>query len=325
MAAKNPTYLGNGAPSTIRGPSQVIWGDCPVESILEDRSLGSYFFDDFDMVGNAVMTSAYQGSLGQYSVYGSAGATISDAQLEGGVVGLQSDGTNEGITLQSSTGSRRILTTSTLALNPKLWFECRINRSAIVSVKGEFFCGLMSPLLTSGLPSANSPFNASTADTLLTTLDFIGFHCGATTGTRGGPSDVAVAFNLTSGTVNYPTNLTACIGATANTPFPQTLFTGTNYIKLGFIYDPQALPGLIGSAPTARQVQGNTRRKLIRFFVNGVELPTFLSSDDVVNSTTAQAFPTSFMTPVVASMNRASSAQPVINVDWMGCAQLANS
>lgn len=317
MQAVNGVALAlNTSTNTYRDPSGAIWSTCP-EAELRSQG-GVLFYDDFVMTGNLNMTSAVAGSIGQWSTYGYAGAQVNDGAKEGGVAVLSSDGDQEGIALLSSTGSVRIVTTSTLALNPKLWFEARVARSTITQTKSEFFVGLMAPTLSSGLPAAAQPIT-TTDDTLMTAGDFFGFHCCSTDATRGGPTEVAVAFCLASGTVNYPTNLTTLMASTGN-----TVLAGGTFVKLGFIYDPNALYTRITSA-TARQTAGNTSRKLIRFFVNGVEAPAFLSSDDVANATAGQAFPTKFMSPVIAHMNTTGSTPGTTSIDWIKLAQLPNS
>jgi hypothetical protein len=311
-------YKANLVANTNRGPSDVIWADCPVLDFLENPSKGMYFFDDFIMTGNAVMSSAFQGSFGQWSAYGAAGALLADGALEGGVAKLGSDGANEGVTLNSGTGAFRMVTTSTLALNQKLWFEARFSRSSVATTDADYFMGLAIPALSSGLPRANYPIT-TTDDTLdATNGTFIGFHSTMTTGTRGGPTEVAVAFNLAGGTINYPTNLTTMMATTG-----QTVLAANTYVKLGMVFDPSA-PVKRVTLPTARQTTGQLGRALIRFFVNGVEHPTFLTADDVQNATAAQAFPTGFMAPTLAVMNGAGTAS-TMNVDWVRVAQLANS
>lgn len=317
MAVKSDQY-GGLAIDTSRGPSGAIWKDCPIAAIQEDPSLGMHFFDDFLVCGNADMSSAYKNSIGPWTAYGYAGAQLNDGLLEGGVARLSCDGDNEGMALLGSTGSFRFLTTSTLALNRKMWFEARIARSSITTAHMEFFVGLMKPTLSSGLPAAAQPIT-TTDDTLMTAGDLFGFHGNGATGTRGGPTEVAVAFELASGTINYPTNLTTLMASTGN-----TVLAATTFVKLGWVFDPDAPSVLVGTA-TARQTAGTLRKKLIRFYVNGVEAPTFLSSDDVANATATQAFPTAFMTPVIAMMNQASFSSDYLAVDWLRIAQLANS
>jgi hypothetical protein len=321
MAAKHPTYKGNMAASTARGPSPAIWADCPWEAMDEDPTLGMKFWDDFTVIGNADMTSAYANSIGQWSSYGYAGAQLNDGQKEGGVIKLSSNGDNEGLTLLSSAGSFRFCSAnSTTAPNysQKMWFETRIAKSVITTAHISVFVGLMAPTLASGLPAAAQPWT-TTDDTLMTAGDTFGFNLAGTTSTRGGPTEVGTSFCLASGTINYPTNLTALMAATG-----QTVLAADTYVKLGWIFDPGALIAPVSSA-TARQTAGNLRRKLIRFFVNGLEAPAFLTSDDIANATSGQLFPTAFMCPVLSVMNMASQSSDYLAADWVRIAQLANS
>ncbi len=299
-----------------RGPTDAIWSSCPWEEMRSDPSKGQTFFDDFNLFGNATMSSAYAGSIGQWSAYGSAGAQINDAQLEGGVIKMSSDGDNEGLAILGSAGAFRFVTTSTLALNPKMWFECRIAKSTITTATIEAFVGLMKPTLASGLPAVAQPIT-TTDDTLMTAGDLFGFHLSGLTATRGGPTEVGLAFELTSGTINYPTNTTTMMASSGN-----SVLAADGYVKLGWIYDPKGPVKTITSA-TARQTVGDKQRALIRFFINGRELPTFLTSSDVANATATQAFPTAFMTPVIAVSNQAGSSPGTLNADWIRIAQKA--
>lgn len=320
MTVQLVNYKQNLTVNTQRGPSQVIWGDCPVPEILADPGRGMYFFDDFLVAGNADMTSAYKNSIGQWTSYGYAGAQLNDGLLEGGVVRLSSDGDNEGLTLLSSAGSFRFLTTSTLALNGKMWFECRIAKSSITTAHLTCFAGLMAPTLSSGLPAAAQPLT-TTDDIPMTAGDLFGFLLsGTTNATTGGTmTEAGLAFVLAGGTVNYPTNLKTLMASSGN-----TVLAANTFVKLGWIFDPSALTGVVSSA-TARQTAGNFRKKLLRVFVNGLEVPAFLSSDDIVNATSGQAFPTAFMCPVLSVMNEASQSSDYMAVDWIRVAQLANS
>lgn len=319
MSVKSIDYKLNMSTNTFRGPSEAIWADCPFLRYQEHPEDGMAYFDDFLMFGNAVMSSAYTQSIGAWSAYGAAGALVLDGAAEGGVVKLGSDGANEGVTLFSSAGSVRLVTTSTLAPNGKMWFEARFARSSIATTDGDYFVGLMIPALSSGLPRANYPIT-TTDDTLDSTNGtFLGFHSTMTTAVRGGPTEIAAVFNLAGGTINYPTNLTTLMAATGNT----VLAAGT-FVKVGMIFDPAAYMTAIATSPTARQTSGNQYRKILRFFINGVEAPTWLSAADVYNATAAQAFPTGFMTPVFAVMNGAGTAS-TINCDWVRVAQAANS
>lgn len=322
MSVKTATYSGSGI-DTSRGFSGAIWGSCNWPGIIEQSmefAGASYVEDDFNVIGNAAMSSAYAGSIGKWSTYGYAGAQLNDGQLEGGVIQLSSDAADEGLTLLSSAGAGRFVTTSTLALNQKMWFECRIAKSSITTAHLTCFAGLMKPTLSSGLPAAAQPLT-TTDDIPMTAGDLFGFLLsGTANGTTGGTmTEVGVAFVLASGTVNYPTNLQTLMASTGN-----TVLAANTFVKLGWVFDPQA-PYALVTAPTARQTAGTLRRKLIRFYVNGVEAPTFLASEDVANATAGQAFPTAFMSPVLSVMNEASASSDYLAVDWVRFAQLPNS
>lgn len=315
MAVNTVEWMRNLSANTDRGPSVSIWADCPVAEILENPALGTHIFDDFLVAGNADMSSAYKNSVGQWSVYGAAGALLADGQAEGGVLTYGSDGDNEGVTLLSSAGSFRLLTTSTLALNPKLWFECRIATSTVTATKHEDFVGLAIPALSSGLPRVSYPIT-TTDDTLDSTNGtFIGFHRKAT----ASPTEWSFVFNLAGGTINYPTNLQTLMNSVTG-----AVATAAGFVKLGFLFDPNAYSKTVSSA-TARQTAGQMAKPLVTVFVNGLPATAFLSAADVQNATAAQAFPTGFMAPVIALMNQTGTTPGTSSIDWIRVCQLAAS
>lgn len=330
MSVKTVEYRQNLSANTDRGPSRNIWADCPIPLLIEDPDKGMYWFDDFQMAGQAVMSSAYKNSIGAWSVYADAGALLQNgndtsgtvADVEGGVINISSDGDDEGVTLFSSAGATRFITAnSTTAPNyqDRIWFEARFSRSTIAATKVDVFVGLCSPILSSGVAQAAQPIS-TTINALSTTPSFLGFHSsGSTASTPGGPTEVAVAFNKASGTVNYPTNLTACMAATG-----QTVLAAGAFVKVGFVFDRGAYAKAVSSA-TARQTAGNIRKPIIRFFINGLECPAFLTSDDIANATSGQAFPIGFLAPCLAVMNCAGSSPGSLSVDWVRIAQLANT
>ena len=317
MAVQSVLYAGNFTASTRRLWSPAVWAGYNWDAQISGINPGKNFFDDFLVASNissATSGGAVAAGMGQWSTYAYQGGYVGDAAVDGGVINLGSDGDQEGVTLLSSAGSYRIVTTSTLALNPRLVFECRIAKSTITSGKMDAFVGLMTPSLSSNLPAAAQPIT-TTDGTLSTTPGFLGFFLDGTTSSHGGPTEVGVAFNLASGTVNYPTNLQTLMASTG-----QTVLAADTYVKLGMVYDPNAPLALVTTA-TARQTAGTYRRKLIRFFVNGVEAPTFLTTDDVQNATAGQAFPTGFMAPVISTMNLTGSTPGVLRADWLRCSQ----
>lgn len=310
MAVQPVQPRGNTAASSVRGPSPSIWASCPVAGMLENPGNGMYFWDDFTRVGiNTTATGgAYIGGLGDYAAYIYQGGTVTDAQIEGGGISIQSDNDNEGVSMASATGSFRVTTTSTLALNQRLWYECRVACTTITTAKGDAFVGLSSGFLASGLPQAAWPITA-TDDTLADT-NILGFH------RKGGAStEWQFVYKLTGQTVVYPTNLTTLMNSVTG-----SVLTASQYVKLGFLFDPQAPQKTIGTASTG-QTAGVLAQPLITVFVNGVAAAAFLTSTNVKGT----AFPTSFMSPSFAYMNQSATSPGSLIVDWHRAAQLPNS
>lgn len=294
-----------------RGPSYNIWADCPVANLLEDPSIGMYYFDDFINSGAmGASTAAVKGNFGNWLCYGDIGATIVDGALEGGVIVMGSDGDNEGVTLSSSSGAFRLVTTSTLALNQKLWFEARVNRSSIAATKGDFFVGLADSQLSTALPAANTIISA-TDNTLSTTPNVLGFMSKG-----NAPTEWGAVYQLAAGTAVYPTGLTTLM----NTVTGAVLSAGTQYVKLGMKFDPNAQVKTIVTASTG-QTLGALKKALITFYVNGIPAPAFLTSDNLGGA----AFPTGFMSLCMAVCNQTGASPPTMGIDWIRCAQLANS
>lgn len=310
MAVNTIDFSRNLSANTDRGPTSAIWGDCPIIGIGEDPSQGFGFFDDFTMTGHGPSATggALTQSQGQWSSYIYQGGLYSDGATEGGSGTIGCDGDNEGFALSSGVGSFRLVTTSTLALNQKLWFEARVKTSTIATSKHDIFLGLYSPFLSSSLPASATPIQ-TTDDTLTAAGNAIGFQRKGSVGT-----DFSAVYQLASTTTVYPTNLTT-LTATAG----RTLAADT-FVKLGFLFDPQAPVRRVSSASTG-QTAGAMKRPLVRFFVDGVELAAFLTSDNLGGA----AFPTGFMAPMFAVMNQTGSSPGTSTIDWIRCFQLANS
>jgi hypothetical protein len=313
MSANSMLPALNTAANTNRGPSTSLWkGDrpCPWLDIVEDPSMGMAFFDDFLLCGQipAATGGTSVTNMGQWGLYCSQGGLLTDGALEGGVISIGSDGDQESVTLASLAGAFRLVTTSTLALNQRLWFECRVAVGTIATTKNDCFIGLCDKLVTSNLMVNTIPIS-TTDDALSTTPNMIGFHRKSGVGT-----DWTFVYQLASGTAVYPTNLT-----TLSTTVYGSAITANGFVKLGFLFDPVADPVQITSASTGQTV-GQIKRKLVRVFVNGLEAAAFLTSDNLGGG----AFPTGFMGPVISNMQTATGANQLL-VDWIRVAQLANS
>lgn len=312
MTVKSANYSGSfTAGDTHRGPSPEIWHDFNALDFLEDPSKGMHVFEDFLGTSNiptAAAAAIAQGFNDNFSIYAYQGATIVDGAAEGGVITMGSDGDNEGVALGPTAGWARITTTSTLALNQKLWFEARWARSSVTATKGDFFVGLIDSFLTSGVPTAAIPITVT--DNTLADVNLIGFHSKG-----NAPTEVSFVYKLKGQSVVYPTNLTTLMASSGD-----SVLTDGKFVKTGFLFDPDATPRVISSASTGQTV-GTVRKPLIRIFINGRELPAFLTTENVQGT----AFPTGFMGQCMAVLNQTGSTPPTMSCDWIRVAQKANS
>lgn len=326
MSVKTIDYAANLAASTIRGPSQSIWYDCPQEDMLQDFGNGVYFQDDFEMTGAFVTGGVTNVSMGKWGVFTDNGVVIAvDPQQDGGVLGINNGSTTAaGLTMAGSAGAYRMVSAATN--NPlipqKLWFECRVALDSITTAQRDVFIGLADNTTANLTTAANKVIN-STTNTLSTVPNLFGFHFRSTTN----PTDVGLAFNVAGGTVQYPTNLQTLSLTVAGAAM--TAYTAgaagalaTGFIKLGFKYDPTAgnVAQFITSASSG-QTAGNLRQPTIQVFVNGQPAPAFLTTKDNISVST---FPTGWMTPVIAYKSR-STTTVNLNVDWIRVAQTANT
>jgi hypothetical protein len=310
----NTTYEANLVASTGRKPTAAVWGDCPTDDLF--ASGGMYFYDDFLNCGNIVASGGIiKGSMGAWSIYAAQGSLLSDGAMEGGVLNITSGTDLDQTTIFSSTGSFRMLTTSTLALNQKLWFEARVALASVTSDASEAFVGLADKQLSSSIPYVNSLFSGAD-DTLSTTPNLIGFKSRGDTGAGYVVGDWSFVFQLAGGTLVQSIPLKTLITTVLNAaPVASTFY------KLGFIFDPNAEAVQITSAGDL-QTAGQIARPLIRIFVNGVMAASFLTNLNF-NATAAHAFPTGFMGPVIATQQHAN--QGTLSIDWLRIAQNANS
>lgn len=303
--------VGNLVASSQRGPSYSIWADYPAAAVAQDPSLGMHIFDDFIKVGGWLSTNTAGGSMGDWASYGSTGSLQTDGALEGGVISLGSDGDQESATIASLAGAFRITTTSTLALNNKLWFETRVAFGTIATTKMDAFVGLADKLTSSNIMVNTIPIS-TTDDTLSTVPNLIGFHKKS-----GASTEINFVYQLAGGTAVYPTNLTTLMNSvTGAVLVAQSGQTG--FVKLGFLFDPTAPAVFISSASTG-QTAGVLARPLIKIFVNGLPAAAFLTSTNVQGT----AFPTGFMGPVFSVMQTATGANQGL-IDWIRVAQLGS-
>src|SRR5438132_1345557 len=195
---------GNLVASTQRGPSQAIWGDCPVGDFLTDPGSGMYFFDDFISAGNLATTNAI-GNMGQWATWADTSTILGvDPQQDGGVI-ILSDANNitKNVTLGSNAGAFRMVSAASglHLVQGKLWLECRVAVCSITTTKRDAFIGLVDNTTTFSTASATGVIGGGNA--LATGPNLFGFHFRSSTN----PTDVGLAFNVAGGTVQYPTGL----------------------------------------------------------------------------------------------------------------------
>jgi hypothetical protein len=316
MSVRTVTYAPTIAGDTNRGPSRPIWKDCPLMDFIQDPHFGTYFFDDF-LVSSQFGTTNAPTDMGMWGAFPDTNALVDvDLQAEGGVLAL-TGGTNSGvgITLAASSGAFRFVTATPFTLQTKMWFECRFAISSITSANMDVFIGLADNT-TANLTTATNTVINTTTNTLTTTPNLFGFHKRSTTN----PADIGLAFNVAGGTVQYPTNLQTLVNTvTGANMVVQSGSAGAGFVKVGFVFDPNAYTQAIGSASSS-QTLGTISRPMIQPYVNGLKSPAFLTGAQNIQVAT---FPTGFMSPVIAVKTRTATKVDLF-VDWIRVAQVGN-
>lgn len=201
-------------PTTDRGPTPAIWGDCPIAQIIDDPGAGLLFFDDFLSI--PVTPPTTEGNFGQYAVFSSTGGTITDAGTLGGAISIGSDGDNEGV------GIRTLIAPVNIAQNAgALWFEARLKTSTITDAKHNFLIGLMENTAL----SATVPITAAGA---IADVNFVGFQRpeSAKAGAGTGGATVNISYKANGVTkVDVATDVTTLVADT--------------YVKLGMKFIPR--------------------------------------------------------------------------------------
>lgn len=316
MTVKSIRFANNftaSSPGNIqRLPSDSVWYDCPLDDFIE-RQNGTVFFDDFVMAGQPTLNA--KSSIGQWACWADTGSSFIDAGQEGSVLQIANTTQGDQVTMASNAGSFRMVSGATgFPLQAKLWFECRVATSSITTATSDFFVGLCDNTTTQ-IASQQATVIATAGNTLITVPNLFGFHKRATTN----PTDVGLAFNVAGGTVQYPTNLQTLVNTVTGSPLTAyaTVANGpsTGFVKLGFVYDPNAQPVLLGSTVSTGQTASVIARPLIKIFVNGLLSNVYLTS---VNAQAA-TFPTGYMSPVIAYNCRTGNA--ILYMDWIMVAQ----
>lgn len=317
---------------TSRGPSQALWGapgaaGAWVEDYLQDPSLGMHVFDDFLVVGGNATTggsAAFVGTLGQWSIYIGSTANIADGAIVGGglqfnpgSIAVSSGASTPTTALSSQVGSFQIAANSSgaSALQGRLVFEARVMLTSITAGQRDAFVGLGDQ----GTPGATNPFtvvSAGSSNLLTSTRNLIGFYNAGS----GRGQDWAFMFQLASTAPVFCSNLNSLVSRVTG-----SAIAAGSFYKLGFVYNPQALPVPISLASDG-QTLGNIAKGMLTVYVNGIQAAAFQTQTQ--NILTA-SFPTGVMGPLAAFCNVSNSGTSnsgtavagQMVLDWMRVAQ----
>lgn len=353
MAMRTANYSGLGQ-DVSRGPSESIWGQFPLEDMIQDPSSGlganGYMFqDDFLGGGFGLTTNAegnYAGDRGWGTNICSSGviggaADTTNLPLEGGILGTLPASTLEIVLAATGGGGFGFLDASSTTgkFRGKMGFECSLAVSSIAANSGGIFVGLVSNVsrVTGGAARLTA---AAAANGLVNTNDFFGFYKPSVSGftnnanpnkvlTGSLVNDFLVAYNVNAGTIQFPgsaSNLWTLGTNTGTTGLVAATFTAGNFttvstmkVKLGWVFDPTpACPSLTATAAiTSNQTVGSIYKPIIKFYVNGQLSSSFLVPADVQ----ASSFPSNWMVPVIAHRWGSSGAGSAY-FDWIRVAQL---
>ncbi len=240
--------------SSTREPTEIIWGDCPIADILENPGVGFHLYDDFTDLP-LLPTETTQIAYGKYKTYATSGATVAPVQSvnsvilgNAGVLGLNFGADNDGASLAQA--YPRAFITGSKADGGKLWFECQIAVSSIVTNMMGWFVGLAE--VDKWALSATIPFNAASGS-VNNGAAGIGFF---------GDEDGLGVYR--SAVIDRATSFTS-INATLGTHAAYT------FVKLGMVYDPERSTDCVS------------------FYVNGVKDSSYYSNAQVVATTNLKA------------------------------------
>lgn len=208
MSYGRSDYYSNETADTSRARSRSIWHDCPLLTPSHiDKGVG--FFDDFLQGAlTPTITTIISDNTGQYNLFGSAGATITYDDAQGGGIILTEATDNEAVNMHSLQHSFQIS-----SLLGKLWFEARIKTSTITTNEQAWVVGLAG----AHTQSATVPLTATGA---IADLNFVGFHH---------PEANTAAFDA-----SYKANGVTAVEVNSDIG----ALVAATYVKLGFRFDP---------------------------------------------------------------------------------------
>lgn len=226
---------GSNVPNTGRGPSPYIWGDCPWNDIKSGDVDGIAIHDDFEFFP-LPGTQTSEINLGQYKVYNTGATKVtSDAQFGttetgGGIISILCDTDGD----QGVIGTQSCPFYLNTVSSKKLWFECRVALTAILTDGNQLFVGL----------AENTDFTFGAAQPLANANATS--NAGAMVGFNRLEDGLGVLNASYADRATSWTNVLASVGSIA----------ALTWVKLGMIFDPD-----------------NTL-ECLQFYVNGVKSST---------------------------------------------------
>lgn len=287
MAVNTQTFGRQRTVDTSRGFSG-LWGDCPLSTIRDNPGEGYWFFDDFVDFGIAG-TQTSEINLGRYKVYNTGSGTVASNKFPnstgtqlGGVISMLCDTAGD----QSVIGTHAC-PYSLASTAGKLWFEARIATTSVATAMTHIFIGLGN--------NADVTFGAAIpladADATGTAVALVGFAR-----LEDGQTALNTVLTDEGATYNYGGTPSTNIQTGAGTLAADT------WIKVGMMYDPK------------------NASRCLRFFVNGVEASTAVTSTILAATTHLDA---SGLGPVFAQFADTSGTSNYAYLDWWACYQQA--
>ena len=267
-------YKGNAGAAA--SPSPAIWADCPITEILADPGRGIFYHDDFENYPTTATTVPNSSGLPTFE----GDCTITP--VSGGVM-LFSTTDNEEASLAPYGAKRAPFTIpASAATGKQLWFECRVKKEVITANIAGFFVGLTS--LAAGVADFINDAGADFAN-----VDLLGFW------NKEGEALMDV--------------ITQKTGAAFDTIADgQITLVADTFIKLGFVYNPDANP-----------------KERIKFYVDGVEQAYYVgaaSGDQTVYTEDTTNFPGGELLAPLIAIKSASATDCDFTLNWWRCAQL---
>lgn len=268
---------------TAEKPSVEIWHDLNMTRVLNEPGYAIGFFDDFEPAGTMATTVV---NAHGYPVIDATSATITGTSVAGGGLLLFNSTADEGLALQRGaiTSAPFIIPAATVqGTSKKLWFECCIKKELIANDLHGIFVGLAGA-------NSSAVDHIDNAGTDLADVSCIGFWAKEADG------DIWDAV-CQKAAADFDDIIADVATAVADT-----------YIKLGFVYDPDA--------PVTKR---------IKFYVDGVEQSTYVgeaSGDATVYLRDTTNFPGAVgMSPLIASKD-GDNADFDVTLKWWRCYQL---